>query len=102
MQSHQGYERNEDAGGNRRNGKTRKTVQSEVGDLPSDYAVGKSSPHATHERAHMPAPHTSAILNEQISQHAAAREGILQVQLINASHQGQVLRTDGLTLVARR
>lgn len=37
MQSHLGYERNEtaaeDAGGNRRNGKTRKTVQSEVGDL---------------------------------------------------------------------
>jgi len=50
----------------------------------------------------MPAPHANAMLNEQIAQHAAAREGIFQVQLINASHQSQVLSTDGLALVVSR
>lgn len=46
MQSHLGYAQNEsapeDAGGNRRNGKSRKTVQSEVGDLQVETPCDRS------------------------------------------------------------
>ncbi len=39
MEAHLGHERHQKSGGNPRNGKSRKTVQSSVGDLQIDHAI---------------------------------------------------------------
>ena len=53
-------------------------------------AVQRLDAHAPHQRGHVPAPDLEALAVEHVAQHAAAREGMLQVQLVDAPHQRQI------------
>ena len=47
--------------------------------------------HRTHQRRDVLATDGKAVLTQQITQHARAGEWMLQVQLVDASHDCQVL-----------
>ena len=50
----------------------------------------------------MPAAHLQALLPEQVAQHAAAGERIVQMQLVDAPHQPQIFVRDRTRLIVDR
>src|ERR1019366_8295950 len=62
-------------------------------------AVDRLDPHALHQRRDMTAANRNAFAPQQIAQHPAAREGIIEMQLVDAPHDLQVLRRDRPRLV---
>ncbi len=50
-------------------------------------AVQRLDAHALHQRGHVPAPDVEALAVEHVAQHAAAREGMRQVDHVDALHQ---------------
>jgi hypothetical protein len=65
-------------------------------------AVQRLDAHAPHQRAHVPAADLDALQAQQVAQHAAARERVLQVQLVDAPHQRQLGLGDRLGVVVHR
>jgi hypothetical protein len=65
-------------------------------------AVQRLDAHAPHQRAHVPAADLDALQAQQVAQHAAARERVLQVQLVDAAHQRQLGLGDRLGVVVHR
>lgn len=58
--------------------------------------------HPPHETAHVAAACFLTLLAEQVAQHATAREQIIHMQFVNASHQHQVrVRNRARTVVDR-
>ncbi len=53
-------------------------------------AVQRLDAHALHQRGHVPAPDVEALAVEHVAQHAAAGEGMRQVERVDALHQPQV------------
>ena len=58
--------------------------------------------HAPHQRAHVAAAHLDTLLAEHVTQHAAAGERIVYVQLVDAPHQHQVRVRDRARMVIDR
>ena len=65
-------------------------------------AVQRLDAHAPHQRAHVPPPHIDAPQAQQIAQHAAAGERVLQMQLVDAAHQRQLALGNRLGVVVHR
>ena len=53
-------------------------------------AVQRLDAHALHQRGHVPAPDFKAFAVEHVAQHPAAREGVRQVDRVDALHQALV------------
>ena len=53
-------------------------------------AIEGHDPHSLHQRGDVQATHDVAFLPEQAPQHPAAGKGVLQVQLVDPTHQGQL------------
>ena len=64
--------------------------------------VQRHDAHRPHQRGDVLAADEVAFAFEQVAQHAAAREGVLEVQLIDAAHQGQSLARSGPRQVVDR
>jgi hypothetical protein len=65
-------------------------------------AVQRLDAHAPHQRAHVPPADLDALQAQQVAQHAAAGERVLQVQLVDAAHQRQLGLGDRLGVVVHR
>src|SRR5690606_37908463 len=65
----------------------------------SGLAIQRLNAHALHQRSHMTPANMHVLLPEHIAQHPGAGKRILQVQLVDAMHQGQVPLTDWTRLV---
>src|SRR3954454_15976264 len=53
-------------------------------------AVNGLDPHALHQRGDMSAANLETLSRQQITQHAAAREGEIQMQLVHPAHQREI------------
>ena len=65
-------------------------------------AIDRFDAHVLHQRRHMAAPNLHPLAPQQIAQHPRARKGEIEMQLVKAAHQLQVLVRDRLRLVIDR
>jgi hypothetical protein len=52
--------------------------------------IERLDPHALHQRSDVKTPRNMALALDEPLQHAAAGEGIFQMQLVDPAHQGQI------------